>query len=971
MAYCVCATAIAATSTPENTRTKYNFNPSWLLHIGDIDPAQVTAPAFNDARWQKITLPRAFNEDEAFRVSIGDLTDTIVWYRKHFKLPANARGKKVFLEFEGIRFGGKFWLNGQYVGIHENGVMAFGLDITDCVRFGNADNVLAVRIDNSWEYREEATGYRYRWNNAAFNANYGGIPKNVYLHVCDRLYQTLPLFSNLQTTGTYIYAREIDITRRNALICAEMQVRNEYPEAKEFIPTVRIEDAEGKTISEFQGETTKLEAGDTAIVKLSQRVDSLHFWSWGYGYLYKVYTSLITKGETKTFKDEVCIRTGFRKTAFRDGFLRLNDRPIMIHGYAQRTSNEWPAVGMSVPPWMSDLSNGLMLASNANMVRWMHVTPWKQDVASCDRLGLMQLMPAGDAEGDSRGRYWENRVSLMRDAIIYNRNSPSIVCYEAGNRTVSEEHIAEMKALRDRYDPYGGRAIGSREMLDSRIAEYGGDMLYVNKSGGKPLWAQEYCRDEAPRMFWDSYSYPFHHDGFADDDTCRENPYNRNQESFFREDVARWADYYRIRPGTGKRVSAGALNIIFTESNTHYRGTDNYRRSGEADALRIPKEAWFAHQAVWDGWVDIERHHTYICGHWNYPPNTVKPLYVVSTSDSVALFVNSKPYSGAAERENAFLFKFKDVHWQTGCVEAVGYDAKGNEQSRCKKETAGEPAALRLTLMTAPNGLHADGADMAIVEVEIVDSQGRRCPLNNDTISFRLEGAAEWRGGMARIVNNGILATDLPVEGGVNRIMLRSTTTAGSIRLVATDLNNTTLPQASLSFKSLPVKVSLGLSSFFPDEQLPLNLARGETPTGVDFTLGSSLATAQIVEATAFPNDVNARLSFDDNEQSAWTFDSIAPAWLKYELSRDAVVAAIELKMNNFRFRQYRIKVYTDDELTCEGETPLSLGYFRLPLRPVRGRFVKLVLEQISKPDAPFAKEPAGVIETDIFIFNK
>ena len=187
--------------------------------------------------------------------------------------------------------------------------------------------------------------------------------------------------------------------------------------------------------------------------------------SWGYGYLYTVNTALLDdKG--KVF-DEVVTRTGFRKTKFGEGKVWLNDRVIQMKGYAQRTSNEWPAVGLSVPAWLSDYSNGLMVENNANLVRWMHVTPWKQDVESCDRVGLIQAMPAGDAEKDRQGRQWEQRTELMRDAIIYNRNNPSILFYECGNESISREHMIEMKGLRDKFDPFGGRAIGSREMLDA------------------------------------------------------------------------------------------------------------------------------------------------------------------------------------------------------------------------------------------------------------------------------------------------------------------------------------------------------------------------------------------------------------------------------------------------------------------------------------------------------------------------
>lgn len=42
---------------------------------------------------------------------------------------------------------------------------------------------------------------------------------------------------------------------------------------------------------------------------------------------------------------------------------------------------------------------------------------------------------------------------------------------------------------------------------------------------------------------------------------------------------------------------------------------------------------------MWDGWVDTEKEHTYIMGHWNYSPDVVKPVYVVSTGDKVELFV--------------------------------------------------------------------------------------------------------------------------------------------------------------------------------------------------------------------------------------------------------------------------------------------------------------------------------------------
>ena len=203
----------------------------------------------------------------------------------------------------------------------------------------------------------------------------------------------------------------------------------------------------------------------TQTLTTQTRARNLHFWSWGYGYLYNVTTSLLLDGKAT---DALTTRTGFRETAFHDGMIFLNGRVLQVHGYAARSTNEWPALGTDVPPWISDFSNGLIVRDNGDLVRWMHVTPSKQDIESCDRVGLIESMPAGDAEGDPHGRQWQARVELMRDAIIYNRNNPSILFYESGNKGISEEHMRDMLAVRNEFDPHGGRAIGSSR--DARFA---------------------------------------------------------------------------------------------------------------------------------------------------------------------------------------------------------------------------------------------------------------------------------------------------------------------------------------------------------------------------------------------------------------------------------------------------------------------------------------------------------------------
>ncbi len=970
----LCVTTSAA------DRSKQNFNSAWRLHVGD--DTEASQPQFDDSQWQQVTLPYAFNGDEAFRKDIVDLTDTIVWYRKTFNV--SNPNKKYFIEFEGVRQGADFYLNGHHLGYSENGVMACGFDLTPYIKEG--ENVIAVRCDNSWTYRSRKHNSRYQWNDRNFNANYGGIPKNVYLHITGKLYQTLPLYSNLGTTGTYVYATDYDVAGKKAVINVESQVRNEDSRERTVSLCAQVIDAEGNVIAVAEGSKVTIPAGETTTLSTKKAAEGLHFWSWGYGYLYTVKTYL--KQEDGTETDCTAIRTGFRKTKFGEGKIWLNDRVLMMHGYAQRTSNEWPGVGISVPAWLSDYSNDLMVKSGGNLVRWMHVTPWKQDIESCDRVGLIQAMPAGDAEKDVEGPRWAQRTELMRDAIIYNRNNPSILFYECGNESISREHMLEMKAIRDEYDPHGGRAIGSREMLDINEAEYGGEMLYINKSKKHPMWAMEYCRDEGLRKYWDEYSYPFHKEG--DGPLYRGKPatdYNHNMDQFAVEMVRRWYDYWLERPGTGTRVSSGGVKIVFSDTNTHHRGESNYRMSGVTDAMRIPKDAFFAHQVMWSGWVDDEKEQTYIVGHWNYDwnkdegnsklitQNSKLTKYVVSTADEVELFLNGRSL-GKGQRSYHYLHTFEGIQYEPGTLTAVGY-TNGVKTSEYTLETAGKPHHLKLTAIENPEGMKADGADMALLQVEVVDEKGRRCPLDDRMIQFSLSGEGQWIGGIGTRNNKETHQTDstkrdglldssdtkntsdnyvgstlLPVECGVNRVLVRSTTNAGTLRLTASAEG---MEPATIELSTSAVDAA----SYLPAMTLRGSLDRGETPLAPSYT--EKVRGIEIKSAKAGYDPEKALLSCDDNELSEWRNDGrLATAWITYKLAEKAVLSDICMKLTGWRLRSYPIEIYAGKQLIWSGDTPRSLGYIHLtPTKSVKTNEITIRLKGAGKDSDAFS----GIVE--------
>lgn len=146
--------------TASAQQVRYNFNRGWLLSVGD--PAAASELSFDDSRWKRVTLPHAWNEDFAYRVSIHDLPTGIAWYGKHFSVSV-AHGQRVAIEFEGVRQAAEVFLNGHRLGLSENGVMAFGDGVS---RLAEPTSAGSTRTRIFVE--TITTGAQVRWTRCAF-----------------------------------------------------------------------------------------------------------------------------------------------------------------------------------------------------------------------------------------------------------------------------------------------------------------------------------------------------------------------------------------------------------------------------------------------------------------------------------------------------------------------------------------------------------------------------------------------------------------------------------------------------------------------------------------------------------------------------------------------------------------------------------------------------------------------------------
>lgn len=609
---------------------------------------------------------------------------------------------------------------------------------------------------------------------------------------------------------------------------------------KHYIP-VDDEDAVAPTVTDSLS---------TEVIKAVSDDIPLRFWSIDDPYLYRVEVELYSDGE---FVDMTVIETGFRKVGYdQNKGVTINDVPVWLRGYAQRASNEWAAIGIA-PEWLKDVDAQLIKESNANHIRWMHVAASPADVRSYDRHGIVCTQPAGDKEQENFGRQWDQRVELMRDIIIAFRNHPSILFWEAGNNSINAKHMCEMRKLKELLDPNGGRFMGCRTLNTEEVvneSEYVGTMLnrhaarFLSQHG--PIMETEYLREEAPRRIWDDFSPPdFDYRNKWLGKGGRKQPgfdfYDLTSEDLALAAASGYSEFFNDRMGGASKKDwySGCAALCWTDSAQHGRQaySENGRMSGRVDAVRNKKQNFDVFRVMQSPISAIK-----IFGHWNYPTDDGKnyeycekqfngtywedtgkilrrdpknkTVYVVGSYDiaRVELKVNGEIVGKCDKPIKTFIFPIENVDiTQSGAVEAIGYDYNGNRVAYDIIKTAGKPSRLELTLKTSPEGLLADGCDVAYIDIRVVDENGQVCPLCYDRIDFAAEGECVFLGGY----NSGkfefegndsvIHANYVYAECGTNRVFVRSTKNMGAIKLIATMDG---VPTAEIAFESHAVELN-------------------------------------------------------------------------------------------------------------------------------------------------------------------
>ena len=423
-------------------RVKTVLNNDWLFtdtddsgYIGQYDHDRISTPysrkKYDDSEWQRIHIPHCFDIPVPFPGWQGYVDKRATcWYRKHFEVSDEFRGKRVFLEFEGAYQHAYIWVNDKFIGDHKGGYIGFSLDITDAVEFG-ADNVLSVKVSNEMIGEDRLISLC----NFSDYAKHGGIYRDVYLLVTDELY--------VDFSGTYVSTPVVSADLAKVKI--ETQVTNaDKSNSKKCTLTSRILDAKNRLVATIQ-DSQKIAAGTThTFVQISPDIAYPQLWSLDRPYLYTVQTIVEDGGKVV---DNYMTTFGVRwfEIDGEEGFF-LNGERVFLRGYNIHQDEYGWGSACANSKFYRDIK--MLKECGTRMVRMSHYPQDPTTYKACDELGVLVMDELSFCMPDSYkdkhlgvGPILQNKGArdylrdTLRDILKQHRNSPSIVMFCLANET--------------------------------------------------------------------------------------------------------------------------------------------------------------------------------------------------------------------------------------------------------------------------------------------------------------------------------------------------------------------------------------------------------------------------------------------------------------------------------------------------------------------------------------------------------
>jgi len=414
---------------------------------------------FDDSKFDQVVIPHTnvplpwhgFDEKSYEFVSL---------YRRRFKVPPAAKGKHVFVDFEGVMTASTVWINGTRLGEYKGGYTPFSFDLTPHLDF-DGENILAVDVDSS--ERPDIPPFGYEIDYLTFGGIYREVAlrvvpstfiENIFVHPKDVLTPTpsvdVDCFTQHLSSGRESLQLEVELRDGDRVIAKNKQALS----------------ATATAGSEPVKSTIHLEKlGDIKLWGLEQRN------------LYTVHVRLLRSNQPI---DEDSRRFAFREAQFTDHGFELNGKVIKLRGLDRHQTFPWVGQAMSGRAQRRD-ADILRNKLKCNIVRTSHYPQSRHFLDACDEIGLLVLeeIPGWQHIGD---KDWQDiSVDNVSRMIRRDWNHPSIILWGVRINESRDNHdfYTRTNALAHQLDPTRQTG-GIRYFQESEFLE---DVFTMNDFG--------------------------------------------------------------------------------------------------------------------------------------------------------------------------------------------------------------------------------------------------------------------------------------------------------------------------------------------------------------------------------------------------------------------------------------------------------------------------------------------------------
>ena len=802
-------------------RVIYNFNQGWRFYRGDVQGAE--ALNFDDRQWEVVCAPHTAmlvpNEASGCRNYQG-----VVWYRKHFTVPADMKGKNVTVYFEAIMGKQNIYVNGKLVKENKGGYLPIIVNLSEADVKAGDDCLIAVMADNS----DDKTYPPGKKQTALDFAYHGGMYRDVWLIGKSPIAITDPNEMN-QVAGGGIFLHYDNISEKSAEVFINVNVKRDSPltlPMREGAITAevvaKIKTAEGKLLKTLK-QKISLKNGEDKTALLSTTLKNPHLWSPEDPYLYPIEITVTSGGKS----DGGIIKSGIRKAEFRgkDGFW-LNGKPYgqLIGGNRHQ---DFALVGNAMPNSQQWRDAKRLKDAGMNIIRAAHYPQDPSFMDALDELGIFIIVPTPGWQYWNKDEYWAELVhENTRQIIRRDRNHPSVLMWEPIlNETRYPEDFA-LKALqitREEF-PYPGRPVAAADMNSAGVKD-NYDVLYgwpddvtgpVTTGSQQPTITFKPQTEPLPDKCIFTREF-----GEMVDDWYAHNCLNRAARGWGEKPMLTAALSLADTYGTMRHGQRQFIGGCQWHPFDHQRGyhPDPYF-GGIYDAFRQKKYAFemFKSQIPADKSLSSNKAPSVFIAH-EMTPFSDQDVVVFSNCDSVRLSFlegdrqmtlpvvhdpNGLPSAPVVfphfwDFWEAREYSYKKRDWQHVSLLAEGI-IDGKVVVTEKKMPSRRSTKIRLYADEMGKQLVADGSDFIVVVAEITDDNGNVRRLAKDQIVFTVEGEG-------RIIGDAsIAANPRAVEWGSAPVLIQSTNKAGKITIIArSQWPGTYAPAAdTLTIESIP-----------------------------------------------------------------------------------------------------------------------------------------------------------------------